>query len=301
MYCPKCGKKIADDSIYCMECGAKIEKEPIVVYSADEEYFNPVQEKKKVDALLEEEQTNKELVPPSLGQNQEDSPAHDAIYQSETDPLAPDDENAVTQPLEIPKGETPVGYDYRRPNGKKKDNKLMVIIVAVVVGTLIIALAAFFLLRGKGEKGTEDMTTTMSEETTSTQTTTTAAKTTTTTKKITTAATQDARAQIVKNSNGAFNYDGYIFPLSSEAYLKQSDIDDLLSKVGNNKIDEYLAFAKNEIYARHGQQFNNSKYRDHYTVYDWYNNLDKKSVTQDMFNDYEKENMKTIEEWEKKY
>lgn len=56
--------------------------------------------------------------------------------------------------------------------------------------------------------------------------------------------------------------DGYILPMSSQRLLTYADIEGL-SK-------EEIAYARNEIYARHGYVFQKQKYRDYFGSKSWY-------------------------------
>ena len=59
---------------------------------------------------------------------------------------------------------------------------------------------------------------------------------------------------------------------------------------------EALAYARNEIYARMGYAFNKEggKYTEHYSQYEWYRNIEKRKITEDMFNRYERVNIDLI-------
>lgn len=102
---------------------------------------------------------------------------------------------------------------------------------------------------------TESATTTAPS--TSTDTASSSASSSTTTMEIPTAPTYDTPAQSANND--------YILPTSNTQYLSSSDL------YGMN-LDE-LALARNEIYARHGRQFNNEGYTAWFNSKTWYQNI----------------------------
>lgn len=88
-----------------------------------------------------------------------------------------------------------------------------------------------------------------------------------------------------------FHPDGFVFPDSSSRYLTESDL------AYYNK--EILGYARNEIFARHGNIFETPRYRDWYSQFSWYNNLPKKvDVGYADFNDYEIANVELIKQLE---
>ncbi len=84
----------------------------------------------------------------------------------------------------------------------------------------------------------------------------------------------------------------YILPDSSTAYISESDIAGLTS--------EELRLARNEIYARHGRKFDNEGLQEYFNGKDWYNGTIEPDDFDDnsIFNEYEKENVKTIQDRE---
>lgn len=83
----------------------------------------------------------------------------------------------------------------------------------------------------------------------------------------------------------------YIFPESNKRYLSESEVA-ALSK-------EQLAFARNEIYARHGYVFNTDKYIQYFTSKSWYSPNPSFVAGDNNLNQYEISNYKLIQKYEK--
>lgn len=82
----------------------------------------------------------------------------------------------------------------------------------------------------------------------------------------------------------------YIFPESNSAYLTKDQLEGL-SK-------DQLAYARNEIYARHGRRFRDQMFQDYFNAKSWYvpqYDSEQFDAMQDtIFNEYEKANAKLI-------
>lgn len=105
-------------------------------------------------------------------------------------------------------------------------------------------------------------------------------------------------------SNTPFNEQGFLFAESSKQYLTSDEIwnqiDETL-KLTNNTYsrDELLGFARNEIFARHGNLFDTPKYANHYNQYDWYARIDElHKVDYSELNEYETANIALLLECE---
>ena len=89
----------------------------------------------------------------------------------------------------------------------------------------------------------------------------------------------------------------YIFPQSNSEYLTR----DLLEGLSKDQ----LAYARNEIYARHGRTFRDQMFQDYFNSKSWYvpqYDPDTFDAIQDtVFNDYEKENARLILDVEKEH
>lgn len=88
------------------------------------------------------------------------------------------------------------------------------------------------------------------------------------------------------------NSSDYIFKDSDKKYLAESDIKSI-SK-------EQLAFARNEIFARHGYVFNEGQFKAYFTAKSWYVPNSSYDGSDSTLNDYEIANYKLIQAWEKK-
>ena len=89
----------------------------------------------------------------------------------------------------------------------------------------------------------------------------------------------------------------YIFPQSNSEYLTRDRLEGL-SK-------DQLAYARNEIYARHGRTFRDQTFQDYFNSKSWYApqyDPDTFDAMQDtVCNDYEKENARLILDVEKEH
>lgn len=100
--------------------------------------------------------------------------------------------------------------------------------------------------------------------------------------------------EIDDGEDGPFDADGFVFPDSNEAYLTEDDLYEL-QYFEDYEFKDLLGFARNEIYARHGFQFNeNGKYHPFYSQYEWYNELEHGDVSEDELNEYELQNVSLI-------
>jgi hypothetical protein len=100
----------------------------------------------------------------------------------------------------------------------------------------------------------------------------------------------------------SFYYDdeGFLFPYSSRRLLTKTDYDRLYMRCYyTEQLVELLGFARNEIFARHGNAFRSAHYAEHYAQYDWYNALPKRTVTLEDLSEIEQANVRLIQEWEK--
>ena len=96
-------------------------------------------------------------------------------------------------------------------------------------------------------------------------------------------------------SEDLFAKEGVIFKDSNERELHMEEIEALKQRA-DMSYKEALAYARNEIYARMGYAFNKEggKYTEHYSQYEWYRNIEKRKITEDMFNRYERVNIDLI-------
>lgn len=84
----------------------------------------------------------------------------------------------------------------------------------------------------------------------------------------------------------------YILPDSNSRYLDRTDLEGLNS--------EELRLARNEIYARHGRIFEDETLQTYFSSKNWYSGtLTQEEFQDNVFNEYEKQNLILIKEYEK--
>jgi hypothetical protein len=96
-----------------------------------------------------------------------------------------------------------------------------------------------------------------------------------------------------ENSQTTYFASEYLFP-SNTQYISVSDLYDL-SK-------DQVSLVLNEIYARHGCNFNSTNLRDYFNSQDWYypvEGLNASNFDSSVLNDWEKENVATIVQYQK--
>ncbi|MCL2671038.1 MAG: substrate-binding domain-containing protein [Clostridiales bacterium] len=101
-----------------------------------------------------------------------------------------------------------------------------------------------------------------------------------------------------------FDENGFVFPESSERLLTEDDLYRLSNHTYWNHAEHMvtlLGFARNEIYARNGNQFSTPAYAAHYGRYDWYRALFLHKVQRDELSKIEHANIQLIQEWEEMY
>lgn len=84
----------------------------------------------------------------------------------------------------------------------------------------------------------------------------------------------------------------YIIPFSDSEYISYSDLSGLTQAE--------VTLARNEIYARHGRKFDTDSIREYFESKSWYYpQYNPDDFSESVFNQYEKENIKTIVAYEK--
>ena len=98
-----------------------------------------------------------------------------------------------------------------------------------------------------------------------------------------------------------FDGDGFIFPDSSNRVLTEADFARLQEHCNWDTplLIKLLGFARNEIFARHGNQFKTPAYATHYSQYAWYNALTLHSVSSADLSKIEETNVTLIQKWER--
>lgn len=118
------------------------------------------------------------------------------------------------------------------------------------------------------------------------------------------AAEADSEMDSKANSDILFDENGFIFADSSSRYMDLSEITALEKKAAENGYEykDVLGFARNEIYARKGHQFNETgKYHPYYSQFEWYNNMPHVTVTEEMLTPIERHNLDLILSIEREY
>lgn len=97
-----------------------------------------------------------------------------------------------------------------------------------------------------------------------------------------------------KEDNVIEDENEYIFPESDSRFLSEEEV----VKADIKK----LPFGRNEIYARHGYIFNNKTYQAYFEKTSWYKGtVPSDQFDEDVFNEYEKQNVKLIKQVEDEY
>lgn len=95
--------------------------------------------------------------------------------------------------------------------------------------------------------------------------------------------------------------EGFVFAKSSSEVLSE----EMVLALSNDEtvgFQRLLRMSINEIYARHGQLFNDGEVNDiHYQKYNWYRETNKHVVEWDEFNDIEKANLRFLISIEEEY
>lgn len=99
----------------------------------------------------------------------------------------------------------------------------------------------------------------------------------------------------------SYRQNGFVFPESNTRYLTQEDFRAIADKYNDTYrfAEDYLpilGYARNEIFARHGNIFDTPKYTEFYSNFDWYTPARK--IEYNELSDIEKANVDTIKEWE---
>ncbi len=99
-------------------------------------------------------------------------------------------------------------------------------------------------------------------------------------------------------SDDTFDFNGFIFPDSSSRYLSRKEILGVTDSESLSWQLTLLGYARNEIYARHGNKFASDAYSSYYGQFRWYQKLKKHTVATSELNKYEQANVKLIKQIE---
>lgn len=87
---------------------------------------------------------------------------------------------------------------------------------------------------------------------------------------------------------------GYIFPDSDVRYLTDSEVSGMSA--------QWLCYAKNEIYARHGRMFDTKELSDYFNSQSWYFGwIEPEDFSPSVFNQYETANIELLKKYEYLY
>lgn len=105
-------------------------------------------------------------------------------------------------------------------------------------------------------------------------------------------AEEETKTETVSDENGS----EFVFPDSDTRLLTDAEIREKITEKSQ------LRYAVNEIYARHGYQFETEEYRDYFNGFDWYKKLPKESdmdKVSAMFSKTEKKNVDKLQKYSK--
>ena len=93
-----------------------------------------------------------------------------------------------------------------------------------------------------------------------------------------------------------FDEKGFVFSKSDMQLLTQDEIENVLKEQKTYDEKTALQFMINEIYARHGLEFQKDPNKSHYSQYEWYNSINHYNVDEvsSMLNSIEKQNVEIL-------
>ena len=109
----------------------------------------------------------------------------------------------------------------------------------------------------------------------------------------------DAEMRTVVNINEILNDRGnnwYMIPDSDKKLINEDINREGLNESLNHLSNNELNIAYNEIFARHGHDFQSKDLKEHFSNMLWYKSIDGKQVTIEELNDVEKENVRIIKD-----
>lgn len=161
---------------------------------------------------------------------------------------------------------------------KNRKNPLKIVFI-VIISLIVIALAGFGIWYFTNSPDDEETITTVAttgEIATQTTTETSAAK----------VATEPTTEEITK-----IDLSEYILPYSDKELLTDKELE--------NFTKDALLFARNEIFARHGYQFQHEELKEYFNSKTWYKETEKLPTGQEpALNEIEKQNIAKIQEYE---
>lgn len=256
MNCSRCGEELKDDALYCENCGTKVSQQ-------DAEKTRDIP-KERPDTSGVDVSAYPTAVQPPVGK-----PA----FQGTT-PMPVAEQKVVTAPHEMEKA--------KKPRSKKPI--IIAVVAAVIVVVAIVVLVVSLVFGGSeetsdtdsGSKPVRGYTSVQEMESSSSKGN----------------ASQSADSQEFGSESEAWDVinspNGYVLAESDKRNYTESELAALT--------DYELYIARNEIYARHGREFNNQDLQDYFHNKNWYTARYSPDSFDSMvtLNSYEKKNAETI-------
>lgn len=264
MRCERCGEELKDDALFCENCGTKVPQQ-----SEDTKEL-------VADNLVDQQPENKpdtSGVDVSAYPTEVQQPVGAPVF-SATTPMPPVENSAqtVSEPAEQEK------------KVKSKKPLIIGVVAGVIVLIAVIALVVSFVLGGSKQE-TEDSGTGPIRGYTSVQEMENAKATENNepnSEQTEQSGSNDEVEDVINSSRG------YILPESDTRYYSESELSALS--------DYELYLARNEIYARHGREFNNQDLQNYFKNKDWYTARYSPESFDSLvtLNDYEKKNAESM-------
>lgn len=256
MHCERCGKKLKENALFCEICGTKV----------------PQQGADKAEDVAEKE-------PDTSGVDV-------SAYPTMVQPPVGDPVIQGTMPMPVVEQKVVIAPDETEKNKKKKPKKPVIIaVVASVIVLVAIAVLVISLVAGGAEEvsdadsGSEPIRgyTSVQEMENSRSKGNEAQN------------TESPQSDLASEAERAINGpNGYVLSESDKRNYTENELAALT--------DYELYIARNEIYARHGREFNNQDLQDYFHNKNWYTARYSPDSFDSMvtLNSYEKKNAETI-------
>lgn len=261
MRCERCGEELSDNALFCMKCGTKTQQlkaDQIAEQASD-----------KPDTSGIDMSAYPTAVQPPVGQ---------PVFQGTTPmpPIAEQRQGIPASALSTQQAQNySVSAESVEDKKKSKTHIIIAIVVSAVAVTAIIVLIVTLMFGGSEDDFSEPARgyTSVKEQalSESMSNSNNGGKQEST--------TFDSTTEDVINSPS-----GYILPESDTRYYSESELSALS--------DYELYLARNEIYARHGREFNNQDLQNYFKNKDWYTARYSPESFDSIvtLNDYEKKN-----------
>lgn len=246
MHCERCGKKLKDGALFCENCGTKVPQQSGDVKEVGvNDFANQQPASQQPESKPDTSGVDVSAYPTAV-----QSPVGAPVFPA-TSPIPPveNGEHTASEPAEQEK--------------KKKLKKplILAVVAAVIILIAVIVLVVSFV-SGDGEQEAQDSGAKPIRGYTSVQEMENA-------KSVQNDKTNSEQTEQNDQSGSTTNIEdvingphGYILPESDTRYYSESEL--------NALTDYELYLARNEIYARHGREFNNQDLQDYFKNKDWY-------------------------------